>query len=169
MSTTKTKKTATAKSAKAKPAAKAEPKAPRKTKAEADGKLSALDAAHQVLAKAKEPLNTKEMIEKMAAAGLWSSPGGKTPHATLYTVVTMLPKTWRPGIDYSPETGCDRSMDLGGGRGKPLMVKGLRSIVPIAGGCHGRHEKQTGAATHASSFAGVCGWSVGEAVVEPGV
>jgi hypothetical protein len=27
----------------------------------------------------------------MAAQGYWSSPGGKTPQATLYTAVTMLP------------------------------------------------------------------------------
>jgi hypothetical protein len=32
------------------------------------------------------------MIEAMATKGLWSSRGGKTPHATLYTAVTMLPK-----------------------------------------------------------------------------
>jgi hypothetical protein len=28
----------------------------------------------------------------MAAKGYWKSPGGQTPAATLYTVVTMLPK-----------------------------------------------------------------------------
>ena len=30
-------------------------------------------------------MNAKEMIEAMAAKALWTSPGGKTPHATLYS------------------------------------------------------------------------------------
>ena len=66
-------------SAKAKSAAPDEPKAK---------KVSALDAAAKLLASAKEPLNTKQMIEAMAAKGLWTSPGGKTPHATLYSAIT---------------------------------------------------------------------------------
>ena len=60
-------------------------KAPKEPK---EKKLSAIDAAAQVLAASKEPMNAKEMIEAMAAKGLWTSPGGKTPHATLYTAVT---------------------------------------------------------------------------------
>jgi hypothetical protein len=51
-------------------------------------KLSALDAAAQVLAASKEPMNSKELIDAMAAKGLWSSPGGATPHATLYSAIT---------------------------------------------------------------------------------
>jgi hypothetical protein len=50
-------------------------------------KLSAIDAAAKVLASAKEPMTSKEMIEAMAAKGLWASPGGKTPHATLYSAI----------------------------------------------------------------------------------
>jgi hypothetical protein len=50
-------------------------------------KLSALDAAAQVLAASKEPMNAKEMIDAMAAKKLWTSPGGKTPHATLYSAM----------------------------------------------------------------------------------
>jgi hypothetical protein len=50
-------------------------------------KLSALDAAAKVLAEAKEPLNTRQMIDAMAAKGYWTSPGGKTPHATLYSAI----------------------------------------------------------------------------------
>jgi hypothetical protein len=46
-----------------------------------------------VLASSKEPLNAKQMIDAMAAKALWTSPGGKTPHATLYTVVTQVPKS----------------------------------------------------------------------------
>ena len=55
-------------------------------------KLSALDAAAKVLAETGQPMSCKELIEAMAAKGYWSSPGGKTPASTLYTVVTMLPK-----------------------------------------------------------------------------
>lgn len=50
-------------------------------------KLSAIDAAAQVLSASKEPMNAKQMIEAMAAKKLWTSPGGKTPHATLYSAV----------------------------------------------------------------------------------
>lgn len=50
-------------------------------------KFNALDAAAQVLAASKEPMNAKEMIDAMAAKGLWISPGGKTPHATLYSAM----------------------------------------------------------------------------------
>lgn len=50
-------------------------------------KVSGLDAAAQVLQASKEPMNTKAMIEAMAAKGLWTSPGGKTPHATLYSAI----------------------------------------------------------------------------------
>ena len=50
-------------------------------------RTSALDAAAQVLQHAKEAMNTKAMIEQMSAKGLWTSPGGKTPHATLYSAI----------------------------------------------------------------------------------
>ena len=50
-------------------------------------RVSALDAAAQVLAKAKEPMGSKALVEAMAAAGLWKSPGGATPHATLYSAM----------------------------------------------------------------------------------
>jgi hypothetical protein len=52
-----------------------------------DKKLSAIDAAAKVLESAKSPMTTKEMIDAMAAKKLWSSPGGKTPHATLYSAI----------------------------------------------------------------------------------
>lgn len=64
---------------KSKPAAKTAP-AP-------DKKLSAIDAAFTVLKGSKEPMNTREMIEAMASKKLWTSPGGKTPHATLYSAI----------------------------------------------------------------------------------
>lgn len=50
-------------------------------------RMSALDAAAKVLGEAGEPLNAKQMIEAMAAKGYWTSPGGKTPHATLYSAI----------------------------------------------------------------------------------
>ena len=50
-------------------------------------KLSALDAAAKVLAESGQPMNTREMIEALAAKKLWTSPGGKTPHATLYSAI----------------------------------------------------------------------------------
>ncbi len=51
-----------------------------------NGKLSGLDAAAQILAKAKEPMGCKDMVEQAIGKGLWS-PGGKTPHATLYAAI----------------------------------------------------------------------------------
>jgi hypothetical protein len=81
-----TKKTTTKQApAKKATAQKAEPKA--KAPRQRAGKLSALDAAAQVLASANEPMNAKAMIEAMAAKGYWTSPGGKTPHATLYAAI----------------------------------------------------------------------------------
>ncbi len=70
-------------------------KKPMKTAAEqppadtppSEKRLSALDAAAKVLADSGEPLTTKQMIEAMAAKSLWTSPGGKTPHATLYSAI----------------------------------------------------------------------------------
>jgi len=56
-------------------------------KAPMEKKVSCIDAAVQVLAASKSPMNTKELIEAMAAKGLWTSPGGKTPHATLSTAI----------------------------------------------------------------------------------
>lgn len=50
-------------------------------------KVSALDAAAQVLAASAEPLTCQGMIDAMAAKGLWSSPNGKTPAATLYAAI----------------------------------------------------------------------------------
>ncbi|QDU28957.1 hypothetical protein ETAA8_40630 [Anatilimnocola aggregata] len=57
------------------------------TKATTDKKMSALDAAAKLLGETKEPMNTKTMIETIAAKGYWTSPGGKTPHATLYSAI----------------------------------------------------------------------------------
>ena len=52
-----------------------------------DGGMSCLNAAAKVLAEKGEPMNCKEMIEAMAAKGYWTTPGGQTPHATLYSSI----------------------------------------------------------------------------------
>jgi hypothetical protein len=82
---TKTKKAATKKTAPAKPA----PAKKAKAKAATDDgkKLSALDAAAKVLSESKEPLRAKEIIEQITAKGYWTSPGGKTPHATVVAAI----------------------------------------------------------------------------------
>ena len=65
--------------AEAKPAAKAQPKKARK--------MGALDAAALVLAEAGKPMRATELVSEMAKRGLWTSPGGKTPEATLYSAM----------------------------------------------------------------------------------
>jgi len=79
-----TRKSATTKPEASKPAAK---KQPVKKADTAKKKLSALDAAAKVLGEATEPMASKEMIEAMTTKGYWTSPGGKTPHATLYAAI----------------------------------------------------------------------------------
>jgi hypothetical protein len=72
------------------PAPKPEPKTrTKKAKPESKPKkLSALDAAAKVLVTTGEPpMTTKAMIEAMTERGLWTSPGGKTPQATLYAAI----------------------------------------------------------------------------------
>lgn len=73
-----------------------EPEAPAKEKkartpnAPKDPKVkrtSALDAAAIVLAEAVAPMSAKAMIAEMEAKGLWKSPGGKTPEASLYVAI----------------------------------------------------------------------------------
>jgi hypothetical protein len=52
---------------------------------QAQKKPSALDAAAQVLGESGQAMACKELIDAMAAKGYWTSPGGRTPHATLYS------------------------------------------------------------------------------------
>jgi len=72
---------------------KAAPKKERVEHRPADGRrrppkperLSALNAAVLVLASAPDAgLSAKDMVTQMVAQGLWYSPAGKTPEATLY-------------------------------------------------------------------------------------
>ena len=95
MSATKTTKTkAPARKAKKAPEAEAAnastPKAPKAAKKNAQAKTkktSALDAAARVLGESGEPMTCTALIEAMAAKGYWTSPGGKTPSATLYSAI----------------------------------------------------------------------------------
>jgi hypothetical protein len=50
-------------------------------------KTSALDAAVRVLEEAGQPMTCPEMIAAMATKGYWTSPGGATPAATLYSAI----------------------------------------------------------------------------------
>jgi hypothetical protein len=50
-------------------------------------KISALDAAVKVLGETGEPMTTGQMIAAMGKKGYWTSPGGKTPQATLFSAI----------------------------------------------------------------------------------
>jgi hypothetical protein len=52
-----------------------------------DRKRSALDAAARVLVEAGTAMTCQEMVDAMAGKGYWTSPGGKTPAATLYSAI----------------------------------------------------------------------------------
>jgi hypothetical protein len=56
-------------------------------------KLSALEAAAQVLTETGTALTCQELIQIMADKGYWTSPSGKTPAATLYTAIVKEVKT----------------------------------------------------------------------------
>jgi hypothetical protein len=60
------------------------PKTPAEPKVK---KLSALDAAAKVLGETGTPMTCKELIGAMAAKGYWTSPGGRTPDATLAAAI----------------------------------------------------------------------------------
>ena len=62
----------------------------RKAQSADDGKekrLSALDAAAKVLAETGQAMTCQDLVAAMAAKGYWTSPGGKTPQATLYSAI----------------------------------------------------------------------------------
>src|SRR5262245_3565520 len=82
MSKKSTKKPATKTTKAAKPRAAKKPAAETKPK-----RISALDAAATVLKANGGAMRSGEMIAAMAEQGLWSSPNGKTPHATLYAAI----------------------------------------------------------------------------------
>ena len=49
--------------------------------------MSAIDAAAKVLAETGTPMSCKELIGAMAVKRYWTSPGGKTPDATLHAAI----------------------------------------------------------------------------------
>jgi len=63
------------------------PKAATPPKEKKPKRASALDAAAQVLTKTGKPMRAIDMVAEMEAKGLWKSPGGKTPEATLYAAI----------------------------------------------------------------------------------
>ena len=64
------------------------PKAGKKPAADVKPKrVSALDAAATILKAKGEAMRSGELIAAMSEQGLWSSPNGKTPHATLYAAM----------------------------------------------------------------------------------
>ena len=50
-------------------------------------RLGVLSAAAEILKAEGKPMRAKELIDAMAAKGLWTSPKGKTPEATLYAAM----------------------------------------------------------------------------------
>jgi hypothetical protein len=74
------------------PTAEATPAKKRRARSEkpaasGENKVSALDAAARLLAEEHRPMGCQEMIGAMAIKGYWTSPGGKTPAATLYSAI----------------------------------------------------------------------------------
>ena len=68
-------------------------KAAKKKAEQKPKKTSALDAAAKVLGEAGQPMACMEMIEAMSKKGYWTSPGGETPQATLYSAILREIKT----------------------------------------------------------------------------
>lgn len=72
---------------------------PKKAKAAAsavvvtEGKMSQLDAAAVVLSKAKAAMSARDLVDAMTSSGLWTSPAGKTPWATLASAMDREIKT----------------------------------------------------------------------------
>lgn len=56
---------------------------PAKASADTPKRMSALDAAAAVLTANGTPMRVADIVTVMAAKGLWTSPAGKTPAATL--------------------------------------------------------------------------------------
>ena len=50
-------------------------------------KMSQIEAAAKLLAASRKAMTCQEMVDAMTAKRLWKSPGGKTPHATLYASI----------------------------------------------------------------------------------
>ena len=75
-------------------------RAPKAAAAATPKKLSALNAAVRVLEETKQAMSCPELIEVMATKGYWTSPGGKTPAATLYSALLRELKTKGKGARF---------------------------------------------------------------------
>ncbi len=64
-----------------------QPREPKPAKAPKPKRVSALDAAATVLADTKKPMRAIDLIAEIQTRGLWSSPRGKTPEASLYAAM----------------------------------------------------------------------------------
>ena len=53
----------------------------------ANGKMSQMQATMKALGSARKPMSCREIMEAITKKKLWSSPGGKTPEATLYASI----------------------------------------------------------------------------------
>lgn len=82
-----------------KSAGKKRTKKPKDAPTNSGGKLSLIDAAIEVLRKAKEPMNCKEMVNAVFEAKLWTPGTGKTPHATLYSAILRDMKSDTPRFE----------------------------------------------------------------------
>jgi len=69
------------------PAKGGKTKTPRVAKPPKEKRMSGLDAAAKVLVESKEPLTAQDIVKAMETKGFWKSPGGKTPHATIYAAM----------------------------------------------------------------------------------
>ena len=64
-------------------------------------RVSALDAAATVLTAAAVPMRASDLIAEMLLQGLWSSPAGKTPEATLYAAIIREIKVKGPASRFA--------------------------------------------------------------------
>ena len=69
------------------------PKRARAKKEPKEKRMSGLDAAAKVLQESGQPMTCKELVEAAESKGYWKSPGGKTPHATVYSAIIREIKT----------------------------------------------------------------------------
>ncbi len=70
------------------------------------GKMSLLNAAVEVLRNSDKPLNTREIVGKAVADGLWNPTEAKTPEQTLYgAVFREIATKENPRIVKSAEKG----------------------------------------------------------------
>ena len=58
-----------------------------RAKVTTEGNVTVVENALKVLSESSEPMNAQELITAMEAKGYWTSPGDKTPHATLYSAI----------------------------------------------------------------------------------